>query len=465
MPVYAVKTDMSEANMSNQELIEAIKKGGVPLQEIMSKNLVSAGQMLRRERDFTGVKIDWVNLVSDKEKEYRVFDDVISVFNDLIAFQRDYVNPIIEEMNESMVDVQGSAESRKGTKDLGVSNVPFASKTFNVVRQLLFSLKAEQVAQEAIAEIENGRKPVIAVSNTMEAFLNELGVAGDKIANYDFGVTLRRGLEGLLRFTTRDGMGEAKPGTINLTELNPEAAEVYNRISETIDRLSSGITISPIDVIKDRIRKAGYTVGELTGRTNELIFNQDGTATITKRVHTDKKKLARDFNSGDLDALILNQSASTGISLHASERFADQRQRVMLVAQAQLDVNTEIQVRGRIDRTGQVYRGDYKYLISAVPAEQRLIMMLKAKLKSLDANTTSSQKSSANEIEVVDFLNKYGDELCVEYLKENPDINEKLLDPFGFEGKSEEELSRITNIEDAATRVAGRVALLTVKEQ
>lgn len=465
MPVYAVKTDMSEANMSNQELIEAIKKGGVPLQEIMSKNLVSAGQMLRRERDFTGVKIDWVNLVSDKEKEYRVFDDVISVFNDLIAFQRDYVNPIIEEMNESMVDVQGSAESRKGTKDLGVSNVPFASKTFNVVRQLLFSLKAEQVAQEAIAEIENGRKPVIAVSNTMEAFLNELGVAGDKIANYDFGVTLRRGLEGLLRFTTRDGMGEAKPGTINLTELNPEAAEVYNRISETIDRLSSGITISPIDVIKDRIRKAGYTVGELTGRTNELIFNQDGTATITKRVHTDKKKLARDFNSGDLDALILNQSASTGISLHASERFADQRQRVMLVAQAQLDVNTEIQVRGRIDRTGQVYRGDYKYLISAVPAEQRLIMMLKAKLKSLDANTTSSQKSSANEIEVVDFLNKYGDELCVEYLKENPDINEKLLDPFGFEGKSEEELSRITNIEDAATRVAGRVALLSVKEQ
>jgi hypothetical protein len=30
-----------------------------------------------------------------------------------------------------------------------------------------------------------------------------------------------------------------------------------------------------------------------------------------------------------------------------------------------------------------------------------------AKLKSLDANTTSSQKSKTNEIEITDFLNKY----------------------------------------------------------
>ena len=62
----------------------------------------------------------------------------------------------------------------------------------------------------------------------------------------------------------------------------------------------------------------------------------------------------------------------------------------MIFAQMQGNINDEVQIRGRIDRTGQVRRGKYVYLVSAIPAEQRLMMMFKNKLKSLDANTTSS---------------------------------------------------------------------------
>lgn len=465
MPIYALKTSMNEANMSNDELIGAIAKGGVPLQEIMSKNLVESGQMVRRERDFTGVKIDWLTLDESKDEHYKAFDAVIEMFNELIAFQSEYIAPIISGINDDLADTQGDADFTKGTKDLGVSNTPFASKTFNVVRQLLFSLKAKDVARYAIEELKAGKKPVIAVSNTMEGFMNELGAIDEVLADYDFSITLKKGLDGQFRYTVTDAFGKKTQERIELSELPREGQEKYHELIERINKMSSGITISPIDVIRDTIEKAGYRVGELTGRTNQLEFNDDGTAVIKKRTDTDKKKLARDFNSGELDALILNQSASTGISLHASSEFKDQKPRVMISAQTQLDVNTEVQMRGRIDRTGQVHRGEYKYICSPIPAEQRLVMMFKAKLKSLDANTTSNQKSKANDIDIVDFLNKYGDEVCIEYLKENPEINEKMLDPEGISGLSEDELAKLKTREGAASKVAGRAALLSVAEQ
>ena len=465
MPIYAMKTSMNEANMSETELITAIQTGGIPLQEIMSKNLTEVGQMIRRERDFTGVNIDWQTMTGMKDAHYKTFDGVIDVFNQLIHFQKDFVDPIIEDLNASLAGEQGGAETRRGTEALGISNTPFASKTFNLVRQMLFSLKAKEVANEAIKELQAGRKPVIAIGNTMGAFLNEMGTVGDVVDNHDYSLTLMRGLTGLFRITESDAQGNKVHRDLGKDLLSSEGQAKYKELEAKIKKLSSGISISPIDVIKAEITKAGFTVGEMTGRDNELVFNENGTATISRRTNTDKKKLARDFNAGDIDVLILNQAASTGISLHASSKFKDQRQRIMLFAQNQLDVNTEVQMRGRIDRTGQVLRGAYRYIISPIPAEQRMIMMFKAKLKSLDANTTSSQKSKTNEIAIVDFLNKYGDEIVIEYLKENPDINEKMLDPFQFEGKSEEDLANFTKQEGASNKVAGRAALLSVKEQ
>ena len=464
MPIYALKTAMSQANMSNMELIEAIKTGGVPLQEIMSKNLTQSGQMIRRERDFTGVTIDW-KTIEDADTHFKAYDSIIKVFNDLIQFQREYIDPIIEEKNDELAAMQANAEHTAGTADFGINNVPFASKTFNLTRQLLFSLKAKNIAEEAIEELKAGRRPVIAVANTMEGFMNELGEIGEKISNHDFSTTLMKGLHGLFRFTEVDGMGEHENLFLTVDDLTQEGKDRYYEIEDFIKKMSVGISISPIDVIKDAITKAGYSIGEMTGRSNEMVFNPDGTGTIQKRTNTDKKKLTREFNAGKIDALIMNQSASTGISLHASEKVADQRQRIMLSAQTQLDVNTEVQMRGRIDRTGQVARGAYRYILSPIPAEQRMTMMFKVKLKSLDANTTSSQKSKTNEIAIVDFLNKYGDKICVDHLKEDLELNEKLLDPMKFEGMSEADIESFKAPEGAALKIAGRVALLPIAEQ
>lgn len=480
MPIYALRTAMNEGGMKSSDLIEAVKRGGATLQEIMSQTLTQCGQMIRRERDMTGVTIDW-KAIDDPERvqeQREQYDSIIGLFNDIINFQKKYVSSYVDERNDELAAIQSTIGIKKGTAALGIKNQPFASKAFNTVQQVLLSLKAKSAAERAIDYLKQGMKPVIALNNTNESQTGNLAL-GEEMDAPDLGTSLKKGLEGTLRYTQKDAKDNSESGYIKLSDLGDEAVEAYHELEKKIEQTSTGLSLSPIDVIKNELQKAGYKVGELTGRQTEFVYNDNGTVTKVKRSDTDKKKLARDFNDGKIDALILNKSAATGISLHASSKYKDQKKRVMIVAQQQLDVNDEVQMRGRIDRTGQVARGAYEYVVSLIPAEQRLLMMFKAKLKSLDANTTSSQKSKFNEMEVADITNKYGDKVVREYMAEHLDLYARMADPFGWEKSNGDDLSRIDpqtlvasggGVGDGeagadASKLLGRMALLRVSEQ
>lgn len=480
MPIYALRTAMNEGGMKSSDLIDAVKRGGATLQEIMSQTLTQCGQMIRRERDMTGVTIDW-KAIDDPERvqeQREQYDSIIGLFNDIINFQKKYVSSYVDERNDELAAIQSTMGIKKGTAALGIKNQPFSSKAFNTVQQVLLSLKAKSAAERAIDYLKQGMKPVIALNNTNESQTGNLAL-GEEMDAPDLGTSLKKGLEGTLRYTQKDAKDNSESGYIKLSDLGDEAVEAYHELEKKIEQTSTGLSLSPIDVIKNELQKAGYKVGELTGRQTEFVYNDNGTVTKVKRADTDKKKLARDFNDGKIDALILNKSAATGISLHASSKYKDQKKRVMIVAQQQLDVNDEVQMRGRIDRTGQVARGAYEYVVSLIPAEQRLLMMFKAKLKSLDANTTSSQKSKFNEMEVADITNKYGDKVVREYMAEHLDLYARMADPFGWEKSNGDDLSRIDpqtlvasggGVGDGeagadASKLLGRMALLRVSEQ
>lgn len=480
MPIYALRTAMNEGGMKSSDLIDAVKRGGATLQEIMSQTLTQCGQMIRRERDMTGVTIDW-KAIDDPERvqeQREQYDSIIGLFNDIINFQKKYVSSYVDDRNDELAAIQSTIGIKKGTAALGIKNQPFASKAFNTVQQVLLSLKAKSAAERAIDYLKQGMKPVIALNNTNESQTGNLAL-GEEMDAPDLGTSLKKGLEGTLRYTQKDAKDNSESGYIKLSDLGDEAVEAYHELEKKIEQTSTGLSLSPIDVIKNELQKAGYKVGELTGRQTEFVYNDNGTVTKVKRADTDKKKLAREFNDGQIDALILNKSAATGISLHASSKYKDQKKRVMIVAQQQLDVNDEVQMRGRIDRTGQVARGAYEYVVSLIPAEQRLLMMFKAKLKSLDANTTSSQKSKFNEMEVADITNKYGDKVVKEYMAEHLDLYARMADPFGWEKSNGDDLSRIDpqtlvasggGVGDGeagadASKLLGRMALLKVSEQ
>ena len=477
MPIYAMKTAIADCNMSKDELVESITRGGVALQEVLSSQLVAEGQMLRRERSFEGIEVNYINL-DDKAEEHRaIADNITEILRDIIAFQGKHVNEIVDEMDKIAVAEGKEVGVREGTSQAGVDNQPYFSKVFQVINQMLFSLKAEAVAERAIMRLQEGKKPVIAFASTMGSFIetleNEQGLPvsdGDTI-NADFTEVLKRGLDGILRYTEKDVDGNSIYKKFEISELPPEAQAEYNRIYERIRSVATGITISPIDVIIKKLQDAGYTVAEVTGRKYELQMNHKGSkALVMPRKKINTNDAFRKFNNNEVDVLMINQSGSTGASAHAiptAKVPASQvKQRVMIVLQAELDINTEVQKRGRINRTGQILKPIYDYVTSAIPAEKRLMMMLQKKLKSLDANTTSNQKQSTKILDVPDFLNKYGDKIVKEYLVENPDINDLLDDPLKLkDNKADSGDTGGNPIEDAAHRVSGRVAVLSTKMQ
>jgi hypothetical protein len=384
---------------------------------------------------------------------------------------------MVDELDKIAVAEGKEIELREGTSQAGVDNLPYFSKVFQVINQMLFSLKAEAVAEQAIQRLKEGKKPVIAFASTMGSFIEQMenergGIVGDgDTINADFTEVLRRGLDGILRFSERDVDGGMIHRKFEISDLSIDAQNEYNRIYERIKTASTGITISPIDIIIQKIQNAGYSVAEVTGRKYEIQLNiKTGKGLVLSRKRINTNDAFRKFNNNEVDVLMINQSGSTGASAHAIPTAkvpkSEVRQRVMIVLQAELDINTEVQKRGRINRTGQILKPIYDYVTSAIPAEKRLMMMLQKKLKSLDANTASNQKQSNKILDVPDFLNKYGDKIVKDYLIENKEVNELLDDPLKLSSsKADSGGQDAQTLEDAAHKVSGRVAVLSTKMQ
>jgi P-loop containing NTP hydrolase pore-1/C-terminal domain on Strawberry notch homologue len=474
MPIYAMKTSIADCNMTKDELVEAINKGGVALQEVLASQLVAEGQMMRRERSFEGVEVNYITLEEREQEHKAIADNITEIVRDIIAFQANHIDTQVKELDKIAAAEGKEVGVREGTSQAGVDNQPYFSKVFQVVNQMLFSIKADAVAERALMRLREGKKPIIAFASTMGSFIEQMETKdgrpvgdGDTI-NTDFSEVLKRGLDSVMRYTEKDINGEPIYKNFEITEMPMDAQLEYKRITSTIKKVSTGITISPIDIIIQKIQNAGYSVAEVTGRKYELQIN----TTTNQGLILSRKKLNtndafRQFNNNEVDVLMINQSGSTGASAHAittAKVAQDQvKTRVMIVLQAELDINTEVQKRGRINRTGQILKPIYDYVNSAIPAEKRLMMMLQKKLKSLDANTTSNQKQSTKILDVPDFLNKYGDKIVKEYLLENLEINTLLGDPLKL-AKSDSEQNEDV-IEDAAHRVSGRVAVLSTKMQ
>ena len=347
-------------------------------------------------------------------------DIITSLMNDIVDFEQQYVVPYFKSLQSEAREIGENVENRP--RDLGVKATPFFSRVFNIIDQMLFSLKVEEVAKKAIELLNADKKVVIAFKSTMGSFLEESRLApGDRVtpSQLDFAKTLIRSLNSTLRYSYTDIENKKESRLIDLKELPSGAIEMYEQIKLDIQSVSSGLHTSPIDQLiaiienTEKNKQLGghggefFRVEEVTGRNKRVVL-EDGEGYI-ESFKPQPEKSFRFFNSGHADVLLINQSGSTGFSAHSSESFKDQRQRHMISHQFELDINIEVQKWGRIDRTGQITLPAYHYIITDVPIERRLMNMLKSKLKTLDANTTGSQKTNDASLQSEDFFNVIGD--------------------------------------------------------
>lgn len=456
MSLYA-KTDMQHAVEDLDQLTEIMSRGGIPMQQAVATMLTQAGQYIRREKSFEGATVDTVPAPVDM----KVAERTAGIMGRIMAFDTAREGDI--KNIEKQLAGSGEAVLADGSiGKQGMHSTGFSSIMHNLIGQYTLSMKADAAVEAAAKAVERGEKPVITVANTMGSFIGERASAdglkdGDAV-ELSWKDMFLRYLD-KTRTITVDKPGSKEKDSIYLSDdqLSPEALRAYNEAKDAIEKADfSNLPVSPIDRVLNGLRERGIRADEITGRTDAIDYS-DGQQKYRKREATSSNNVdvVSRFNGGELDALIINQSGSTGISLHASENFADQKKRNMIIVQPELNIDVFMQTLGRVFRTGQVTPPAYQFLISDMPSEKRPAAVLGKKMASLNANTTANRKSAQTFENIPDFLNEYGDMAAVQVLRDNPEFNKKLGNP----------IKEASDIENAMQKVTGRIPVLSVKEQ
>lgn len=459
MDLYS-STDMKLAVDKISDLSDAIKHGGVPMQQVVANMLTKAGQYIRRERTFAGVSYDTTETKVDK----KTAENMASAMRSILGFSR-AKDVAIKQIQKEM-DKEGKVASGVGAEGMQIQGANFGSVMHNLIDQMLLSLKAQSSIDHAIQRLKAGEKVVMTVSNTMGSFLQsyaeDMGINTGDPVNLSFSDLYQRYLEKQRMVTIKGPEGKVQR-MLTDAELGPTLVERYKQIQKQIaDSGFGSAPISPIDYMHNELRKAGYKTDEITGRTNTLDYST-GTPLLATRSANIKQRVGavRGFNNGDTDVIILNQAGSTGLSLHASDKFKDQRKRHMIIVQPEKNIDTHMQMLGRVHRTGQIIAPAYSQMMADIPAEMRPAAVLLKKMASLNANTTASRKSSVTAEGVVDFMNEYGGQVVQEYLRDNPDV----MDAIGGDKiiKLSDDPSEAT--EGDIRKFTGYVPILPIKEQ
>lgn len=497
MYIYSIKTDVSLSPLGTDKLIQVIKAGGERLIENLASNLVAGQQMLRREKTYENCNVLY-NYMDEASKVelFKKYDNTISEYVKLQKFFSSALfveaarNALKRFAEENKVELAPPAP--KGVKEFnewvlentgkyyraGFTAGEIKRNQFQFIETLLFALKADFVANQALEqllnksknikvqgkeEFESNRKPVIAVRNTLEGIYYALGLeVGSELDKADFSLYVeslaRESMSGsatlkeILITDVKGGKKQEKEPKkrkeikgeveIALSDFS-DNGERYNQIMAEIKAINLDIPLSPIDYIVNKIQSTkraswdtygvgeNFSVGEVTGRKFSLVEQPDGKYKLEVNKKPKNRSVTfQNFNNGTYDVLLINESGSTGEDAHSAEKFKDKRPRVMVIHQVELDVSTEVQKRGRINRTGMVNYPTYVYAVSRIPSEIRRLLMLVRKMRSLDANTTGNQKQSAklstirdsfgNEIQ--DVINKYGDECLEEFVTNNTSV-------------------------------------------
>lgn len=473
-------------SVSVESLADTLVAGGEPLQEILSAMLAEEGVFVRREHDLSKLEFETVSTEDTRERD-EAWADSLSAALRAMSYLSGDATRVMKRMDKEIKKKLDKLpeEARKGNR-MGVSYQGFGSRLYNILRQFSLSLKIDKVADQAVVALQNGRKPVIVLEQTFEALLKE--ALTDSVRNDDeemsiaeqvaenaatstngrtvdvltFRDVMRRVAKKLEYIYIRDDYGNGHYEHVKSQAKNEEEAEAIEEaitdIAEKIAQLPD-IPVSPLDTLRYKLSQAGFSNGEISGRSFQTEPVPDDPSKILVTIRPDQRiQTLADFNNGRVDAVTLTRAGSTGLSAHSSAKFADRRQREMIEAQIANNVAERVQFFGRVNRRGQVNSPRITTVVTPLPSEKRVLAMQNAKLRKLSANTQSNRNNQAEMRDVPDILNPVGDEICRRYLEENPDIAALLgIDP--------EEA--VASDDDAyfANKLTGRIALLPVAKQ
>ena len=444
-------------------LPDTLKAGGEALMEAISSNMARDGVFIRRELDLSKLEFAAREPSVDRTRFNREVSDkaaqILSRMSYLSGDVSKEVNALNKGFKKQLEEIPD--KERQGMR-MQATSMNFGSRLYNINRQFLLSLVVEEAADAAVEALQQGRKPVIAVENTGESLLREVlarraGVAelldemeqikadpgDDKTAAQERLDAIKQQVDAQMASVKLEKPPQFRDllevmldriGVIKVMErygqyaTHRPSSEQYEEEEKALRELIRELPdmpLSALDVVNQRLREHGYEPTEVSGRTMSLHKELDGGRWVPEE-HKKANAVANvaGYQNGTYDCITITRAGSTGISLHATNRFADSdiRQREFIVAQKAANIAEFLQWMGRVNRRDQVCHPVMRTLETGLPAESRLTMMHNAKLRRLSANTTSNRDNANIEGEDLDLLNDLGDQIALEWLVENPSV-------------------------------------------
>lgn len=432
---FGVYSKAFPPSVNLETLQETLAIGGPSLMEVLSGMLVEDGVMVCRQNDISNLSITPISpsdrlRVRNRELSAKMSEILLAMSN----LSGDVSNVAEIKNKEMKKKFDKLGKDQKAGNRMGVRSVNFGSRLYNINRQFLLALSIDLCIDRAKDALARGEKPVLVIEQTMESVMKELMSNDDADVNDNGEVTqqplmfrdvLRRMLGKIQEITINNGYGKTvKTDIFSIADDKEQvdsAKAIVKSINEMIDAFPD-LSCNPIDDFRNALELGGWKTDEISGRSMMAIKGSDDSTVFVERGSKQRAKTVFDFNTGKIDALVITRAGSAGLSLHAFEKFKDQRKRLLLEAQIANDVNVRIQFFGRVNRRGQTSIPSIESITSGLPCEVRNLSMQNHKLRKLSANTTSNRKNKAEIDDCPDILNDIGNRVCFEYLLENPDI-------------------------------------------
>ncbi len=414
---------------NTRSILETVALGGETAQECFTTMLAEDGVFLRRDHCLSNIEFQ-VRLPDDARIAH--YQDMMNLFAPLSELMLDAalrVGTLVgrghalhyQQMLNQGVDPRAA---RARTNALFQHSAMAGGPLANLARLTINAIKVDQVVEETLNEIREGRKPQITFHSTHGSLFSERVTNGsqDTRIPLTFRDQAKRVSEQIFRVLINGERQDART-------LDPEVAAASRDILQQIELLPEQLPASPLDAVIEGLEAAGLTVGEISGRS--LAYRR---GSIIRRTDTDRRKTVRDYNDGVIDVLVFNRAGATGGSYHASPDFIDQRPRSLIEMETPLDIIKYIQAQGRSNRFGQVARPRIVSVMTGLIPEMRILQQRNRKLRAMGASIDGNRSHPLLLDDVPDFLNKVGDLATRHVLRTHPDLARRL----GFASIAEE---------------------------
>lgn len=463
---------LPDTGLGKSELLEIMASGdSLSLQEALSHEMAANGSLFVRQLADQGIERDLPRLVDYDPDKIRDVREKVDAATEILRDVIDFV-PRITELAKSLAKEEfGGTIMRNGVEKLKLDTNSPVTNLHHFSGYLTLATKGRFLEELVTDSLARGEKQVFTIEHLGKSILEwkmaqpgELKKDGTGGRYFEtppnLGDVLKRYVDDAVRVSATNALGNK----IEIDLSGNLEAWVSSMKHQVDDADLATMRVDGADLIKAALDKMGLNCGELTGRTTGggwgvtgdidgrfyLYEMEKGGAEATHQV-------ANKFNSGELDAVVLNKSSSAGISIHAAKSVGeDLRRRCMFKMELQGDIVDERQIEGRVNRKGQEEGPRYVAPLTGFVSDDRLASLFNRKNRSLSASTNATRENSTNIDEVVDLLNPVGREVVFDYLMKNPELALGLDISLGKDVTPDDSLTR---------KLLGRLIVRPLEEQ